>query len=66
MKVKAVVTFDTEDGNYEISYHNLSQKGGSMDYGLIQKTLKNIFGDVDKQIEDLGFNSSEQVIKEIH
>jgi hypothetical protein len=66
MKIKCILTGDTETGEYEIQFNNLSAPGENMDYNFLMIFLKTIFKDVDNQVADLGVNSSSNIIKEYH
>jgi len=65
MKVKCEVTIDTESGDYEVQYWNVSEPGESIVYSDVSPLLKRIFNDNEQEVNS-GIDSDEQVFKEIH
>ena len=50
MRWQVMVTFDTEDGAYELEFHRLDQKGGGIDYAVVMEAMRRVFGDLDNRI----------------
>ena len=59
MRCQVMLTLDTDDGAYEIEFHRLDEKGGSMDYATLMEAVRRVFGDLDSRIT----NSSEVVAR---
>jgi len=66
MKVKAEMLLNTETKDYEIKFWNLSHPGQSIDYTEMMDFVKKVFGNVDQQVDDLGFDSDENITKMIN
>lgn len=49
MKVRCDIILDLDTGEYELTVHNLSNPGESMDYLHIRRVLRRMFEDVDEQ-----------------
>jgi hypothetical protein len=52
MKIKVETVFDAITGDYEMKFHNLSNPGEGMDYGMIKNMLIKIFGDFTDRIDN--------------
>lgn len=65
MKVRCEVNLNTDSGEYEIRFWNMTSPGSDIEYNEIQSMLKSIFIDVDKDIMSSG-DEDERVLKVIH
>lgn len=50
MKIKATVNFNTDNGDYEITYNNLSTPGDPIDFQVAVEYLKKIFADNERNV----------------
>lgn len=50
MKYKVTVEFDSETGDYDLLFNNLTDKSQGVDYNMIMKAMRKIFGDFEKQM----------------
>jgi hypothetical protein len=66
MKIKCEITMDTETGDYELTFYNLSTSEEPMEYGEMNAILKKIFTDVDKQVDGTGMESTDNFTKLIN
>jgi hypothetical protein len=51
MKVRVETTLDTETGDYEMKFFNVSHPGEAMDYMNIRDMLSKVFVDFTKRID---------------
>lgn len=65
MKIKCEIELNTDTGEYEIQFWNLSKPGQSIVYTDVLPVLKRIFDDNEKEITS-GIDSDEQTLREIH
>ena len=65
MKFKSRIEVDTESGEYEVHFENVSNPGENMDYYELREHLAKVFTDWGQSIEE-DDDSSDQVIKSIH
>lgn len=54
MRVKIEVEMETEDGEYNVVFRNISDPGEDMDYKEVMTILQRVFGDVDTKIDTAG------------
>lgn len=66
MKVKCEIILNGEEKKYEIKFYNLSNPGVPVSYGDVRDILHKVFQDIDRQVEETGINSNDQVVKMIH
>ena len=49
MKYKITVEIDTESGDYDMQFNNLTNKEAGIDYNLAMKAMYAIFGDFERK-----------------
>jgi hypothetical protein len=65
-KLKVETILDLDEGSYELKFHRLSNPEFEIEWNEIKHILNKIFSSVEKQLDESGVNSTEQVTKIIH
>lgn len=62
MKGKVTIEFDTVSGEYELDFKNISDPGEGIDYAVMQRALRQVISDVDRQVGGK-LSATDQVIR---
>lgn len=63
MKVKCEIVLDLDNNEYEIVFKNMKNNSDEIDYDMVERALDFVLSDWKTRIEDLGVNSSDQILK---
>ncbi len=65
-KIGVTTIIDLETGEYELRFQNVSNKGEPMDYYEVLNALIKVVRDWERQVDSLGPNSDENILKNIN
>jgi len=66
MKIKCEIILDTDNGDYNMVFNNLTKAGEPIEYNELTNFLKKVFNNMDEQIDVTGIDSGENFTKMIH